>query len=110
MDIVHLADTVQTADTLLQQIRVERQIEHHQLTGELEVAAFGADLGTQQHLRAFLFGGEVGSGAVALDDRQPFVEHRGADRFTLAQHLLQLQRGVGLGADHQHFSLRLASR
>lgn len=103
MDIVHLADTVQTADTLLQQIRVERQIEHHQLTGELEVAAFGADLGTQQHLRAFLFGGEVGSGAVALDDRQPFVEHRGADRFTLAQHLLQLQRGVGLGADHQHF-------
>lgn len=100
---MHLADTVQTADTLLQQIRVERQIEHHQLTGELEVAAFGADLGTQQHLRAFLFGGEVGSGAVALDDRQPFVEHRGADRFTLAQHLLQLQRGVGLGADHQHF-------
>lgn len=59
--------------------------------------------GTQQHLRAFLFGGEVGGGAVALDDRQPFVEHRGADRFTLAQHLLQLQRGVGLGADHQHF-------
>ena len=43
LDIVHLADTVQTADTLLQQIRVERQIEHHQLTGELEVAAFGAD-------------------------------------------------------------------
>ena len=40
LNIVSLADTVKTADTLLQQIRVERQIEHHQIAGELEVTAF----------------------------------------------------------------------
>ena len=51
LDIVRLADTVETTDTLLQQIRVKRQVEHHQVAGELEVASFGADLGAQQHLR-----------------------------------------------------------
>ncbi len=48
LDIVRLADTVETTDTLLQQIRVKRQVEHHQVAGELEVASFGADLGAQQ--------------------------------------------------------------
>ena len=98
-----LADTVKTADTLLQQIRVERQVEHHQIAGELEVTAFGADLRTQQHLSAGIFLGEPGGGAVAFDNRHPFVEHRGANAFALAQDLLQLQRGGRFGADDQHF-------
>ena len=40
LNIVRLTDTVQTADTLLQQVRVEWQIKHHQVAGELEVTAF----------------------------------------------------------------------
>ncbi len=40
LNIVRLTNTVETANTLFQQIRVERQIEHHQMAGELEVTAF----------------------------------------------------------------------
>ncbi|MNT94095.1 hypothetical protein D3C72_2357100 [compost metagenome] len=40
LNIMRLANTVQTANTLFQQIRVKRQIEHHQFAGELEVTAF----------------------------------------------------------------------
>ena len=68
LNIVGLADTVKTTDTLLQQIRVERQVEHHQVAGELEVAAFRADFRTQQHLSAGIFLGEPGGGAVAFDN------------------------------------------
>ena len=46
LDIVRLTDTVETANTLLQQIRVERQIEHYQVAGKLEVTAFGANFRT----------------------------------------------------------------
>ena len=98
-----LADTIQTSDTLFQQIRVERQIEHHHFAGKLEVTAFGADFRTQQNLRAIFLRSEVRGGAVTFNDRQTFMEHSGADRFTLTQNLLQLQRGGGFGTDNQHF-------
>ncbi len=52
LNVVRLANTIQTADTLLKQIRVEGQIEHHQTAGELEVTPFGADFGTEQYLCA----------------------------------------------------------
>ena len=38
LDGILLTDTIQSADTLFQQIRVERQIEQHQMAGKLEVA------------------------------------------------------------------------
>ncbi len=40
LNIVRLTDTIQTTDTLLQQVRVKRQIEHHQTAGKLEITAF----------------------------------------------------------------------
>ncbi|MNP52729.1 hypothetical protein D3C76_1471390 [compost metagenome] len=40
LDGILLTDTIQSADTLFQQIRVEGQIEQHQMAGKLEVAAF----------------------------------------------------------------------
>ena len=40
LDGILLTDTVQSADTLFQQIRVEWQIEQHQMAGKLEVATF----------------------------------------------------------------------
>lgn len=110
LDIVRLADTVETTDTLLQQIRVKRQVEHHQVAGELEVASFGADLGAQQHLGAGVFFSKPRRGAVAFDNRHPFMEHRGADAFALAQHLLQLQGGGGLSADYQHLLRAMAGQ
>ncbi|MNS47954.1 hypothetical protein D3C72_805060 [compost metagenome] len=103
LNIMSLADTVQTANTLLQQVRVKRQIEHHQMAGELEVTALGADFGAEQHLRAAVLFTKPGRRAVAFDDRHPFVEHGSADTFALAQDLLQLQRGGRFGANHQHF-------
>ena len=110
LDIVRLADTVETTDTLLQQIRVKRQVEHHQVAGELEVASFGADLGAQQHLGAGVFFSKPRRGAVAFDNRHPFMEHRGADAFALAQHLFQLQGGGGLSADYQHLLRAMAGQ
>ena len=103
LDIVRLTDTVETANTLLQQIRVERQIEHYQVAGKLEVTAFGANFRTQQHLGAGVFFGEPCGGTVALNDGHTFMEDRGADPFALAQNLLQLKGGGRFCTDHQHF-------
>ena len=102
LNVVRLANTIQTADTLLEQIRVEGQIEHHQMAGELEVTPFRADFGAEQHLRAAILFREPGRRAVAFNNRHPFMEHCCADTFALAQYLLQLQRGRRFGADHQH--------
>ena len=102
LNIVRLTDTIQTTDTLLQQIRVERQIEHHQVAGELEVTAFRTDFRTQHNLSAAVLFGKPRRSAVAFNDGHAFVEHGGANAFALAQDLFQLQRGGRLGADHQH--------
>ena len=52
LNIAFLTDTVEAPDTLLQQIRVKRQIEHHQLIGKLEVTPFRTDFRAEQHLCA----------------------------------------------------------
>jgi len=110
-DHMFLADPVQTADPLFQQVGVGRQVEQHQVVGELEVAAFAADFRTDQHLGAEFFIGEVGGGAVTFEDVHAFVEHRGRDAGAHAQGVFQVHRGFGVGADHQdlgaleHFQL-----
>jgi hypothetical protein len=43
-----LPDTVEPADALFQQSRIERQIKQHEMMRELEVASFAADLGTDE--------------------------------------------------------------
>jgi hypothetical protein len=68
LDIVRLANTVQTANTLLQQVRVEWQVKHHQMAGELEVTPFRADFRAQQNLCAAILFTEPGGSAVALDN------------------------------------------
>ncbi|MNF69373.1 hypothetical protein D3C84_512530 [compost metagenome] len=103
LDDVLLADPVQTTDALFQQVRVGRQVEQHQVMGELEVATFTADFRADQHLRAKLFVGEVGGGAVTLEDVHALVEHRGRDAGAHAQGVFQVHGGFGVGADHQHF-------
>ena len=55
-----LADAVQTAYALFQQVGVQGQVEQDQVMGELEIAALAADLGAQQGLAAFFRVGEEG--------------------------------------------------
>ena len=110
LNITFLADTVETADTLLQQIRVKRQIEHHQLIGKLEVTPFRTDFRAEQHLCAFLFGGKVGRRPVAFQQGHILMENRSVDAFALAQNLLQLQSGCGLGTNYQHFFIAVCQQ
>lgn len=100
-----LADPVEAADALLEQVRVGRQVEQHQMVGELEVAAFAADFRADQHLGAELFVGEVGGGAVALKNAHAFVEHRGGDARTQAQGVFQVEGRLGVGTDDQDLEL-----
>ena len=104
-DGVALADAVEAADALFEQVRVGWQVEQHQMMGELEVAAFGADFRADQHLGAEFLVGEVGRGTVALEDAHAFVEHRGRGAGAHAQGLFQVEGGFGVGADHQHLGL-----
>ena len=101
-DDVLLADPVQTANTLLQQVRVGWQVEQHQVVSKLEVAAFTADFGTDQHLGAEFFICEVGCSTVALKNVHAFVEDRCRNAGTHAQGVFQIHRGFGVGTDHQH--------
>ncbi len=105
LDRVLLADTIETTDTLFQQIRVERQIEQHQVAGKLEVATLGADLGAEQHLGAPLGLGEIGGGLVPLQDGHPLVEHGATDPLAGTQRLFQGDGGGSFGADHQYLLL-----
>lgn len=102
-DFLALADPVQAADALLEQIRVQRQVQQHQVVGELEVTALGADLGTDQRLGAVLAVGEVGRRPVPLDQVHAFVEHRHAHAQFVAAVGVQVDGGVAARADHQHF-------
>ena len=77
-DVVALADAVEPADALFEQVRIERQIPQDQVMRELEVPSFRADLGAQQHARAVCFGEPRGI-AIALQDAHAFVEARDLD-------------------------------
>ena len=43
-DVVTLADAIEAADALFEQIRIERKIPQDQMVRELEIATFRADL------------------------------------------------------------------
>ena len=94
-----LADAVEAADALFEQIRVERQIPEDEVAGELEVAALRADLGAQQQARTIGFG-EPGGIAVALHEVHAFVEAGDLDAAARAQGVLEGEH-LGLGAADQ---------
>ena len=94
-DGLGLADAVEATDALLEQLRISRQVEQHQMMGELEVTTLAADLGAEQDLGALVGVGEEGGGAVALDDRHAFVEHSGLNAGALKQGAAQIEHGLG---------------
>ena len=70
-----LPDAVEPADALLEQLGIVRQIEEHEVMRELEIAPFAADLRAEENARALRLG-EEGRIAVALEQREAFVEKR----------------------------------
>jgi hypothetical protein len=73
--VASLADAIEAADALFKHVRVEGQVPENQVLRELEVAAFGADFGSDQQARAFRVS-EVGGIAIALQQVHVFVETR----------------------------------
>ncbi len=101
VDVAALADAVEAADALLEQVRVQREVPQHEVLRELEVAALAADLGAQQQACAAGVG-EVRCGAVALHDAEPLVKARHRDSGAQAQCFLQrVQLGLAAGDEQE---------
>ena len=56
LDLRSLPDAVETADSLLQKLWIERKIKQHQVMGELEVAALAPNLGSDEEPCAICLG------------------------------------------------------
>ncbi len=68
---------------------------------ELEVTAFTADFRAHQGLCPGDLVGEVGGGAIPLDNGKAFIKCRGADTGAHVQVVFQGDCGGGMGTDHQ---------
>ena len=66
-----LADTVEPADALLEQIGVQRQVVQHQVVSELEISSFAADFRANQHLRTVVGVGWRWPGVAASSSSAP---------------------------------------
>jgi hypothetical protein len=95
LDFRPLPDAIQPPDALLQQFRIERQIEHDEVVRKLKVAPLATDLRTEQDARTVLLRKPRGV-AIALHQRQPFVKHR----------LLYVQALAQCRINRLHLSLR----
>ena len=103
MNISALTDPVQTADTLVQQIRMEREVEAYEVLRKLKIAALTANFRADQRLRAAAFLGKVRGSAVSLDQAQILVKGRAANTGLEVQKVLQRHRCLFVGTNHQHF-------
>ena len=74
LDVCGLPDSIQPSDALFEQLRVERQIKQDEVMRKLEVAAFAADLRTDQQPRPVGLGEPRGV-AIPLYQRKAFVEN-----------------------------------
>ena len=72
-DRLGLSDTVEAADALFEEARVQREIEQDEVVGKLEIATLAANLGADEELRTVGLGEPRGL-AVALHQRQAFVK------------------------------------
>ena len=102
LDVFSLADAVQPADALFQQVRIQRQVQQHQMVGKLEVPAFGADLGTDQRLGTIHIIGEEGGSPVPLDQVHVLMEHGHVHAQLVVAVGMQIGGGMAVGTDHQH--------
>ena len=102
VDGAGLADAVEAADALFEEVGVGGEVEEDEVLGELEIAAFAADFGAEEEAGAG-FLGEPGGLAVALEEGEAFVEEAALDVEEEAEGFL---KGFGLGcgaADEEEF-------
>jgi hypothetical protein len=78
MDGRGLADAVEAADALFQQLGVIGQVEQDEVVGELKIPALAADFGANEQAGSILFG-KVGGIAVALEEGKTLVEDSGGN-------------------------------
>ncbi len=83
LNFLHLADTVQSPDTLFEQVWVKRQVEQDQVMSELKVPPLAADLGAQQKTGSGGVGKEM-CRPVAGDDTHAFMKNGGVNAMTAA--------------------------
>ena len=69
-----LADAVESADALFEQLGILREIEKHEVMRKLEVPSLAADLRAEQDARALVAGEECGI-AIALKQREALMEN-----------------------------------
>ena len=81
MDGRGLADAVEAADALFQQLGIIGQVEQDEVVSELKIPAFAADFGANEQAGTVLLG-EVGGVAVALEEGKTLVED-GSGNFDL---------------------------
>ena len=65
-DRLSLADAIEAPDALLDEARIERKIEKHEVVRELEIATFATNFGTEQELSPIGLGKPRGL-AISLD-------------------------------------------
>ena len=103
MNVSALADPIQSADALFQQIRMEREIEAYEVLCKLKIAALTANFRADQRLRTTAFLGKVRGSAISLDQAQILVEGCAANTGFEMQKVLQRHRCFLVGTNHQHF-------
>jgi hypothetical protein len=81
MDGRCLADAVEAADALFQQLGIVGQVEQDEVVGELKIPTFAADFRANEQAGAVLLC-EVGGVAVALEESKTLVED-GSGNFDL---------------------------
>ncbi len=104
-----LADAVEAADALLEQLGIGRQVEEEELVAELEITPLAADLRTDQHPRSLCLS-KPGGIAVALQQGEVLMKQGDADIDQALQ-----SRGDGSGlfgtvTDQQHLAAAMLAQ
>ena len=99
-DVVLLANAIEAADALFKQVRIERQVPHHDAMGELEVATFRADFRTEQQACAVRVG-EIRRIAITLEQGHALVEARNQNTAAGAQGFFQRDHFGRTATDQQ---------
>ena len=101
LDVFGLSDAIQPSDALLEQLRIERKVKQDQVMRVLEVAAFTADLRTDQQPRSVGLGEPRGV-AIPLQQRQSFMENSGVDGQVTSQRRIERLGLFNAVADQQY--------
>ena len=107
LHIVPLADAVEPADALLQQVRIGGQVKQYQVAAELEVTAFAANFRAHQNACSVFLAGKVRRRTIAFQQTHVAMEHAAAHANFETQVLLQGHRQRVMCADQQRLALVL---